>query len=193
MRSFIEAGVSVYSQWNSVLDQTGLSGWGWSQCSPVTVDTTTQQVTYEGSYWATKHFSFFVEPGAVRLEASGDLGLCVLVNGACGCDAGCQSGTVAATSSRSSGSIYEASSFGNSSSSYEASSFGNSSSSNDGNEFASYQVAAFLSAGGDSVVVVVSNMDSASRPINITVTGAPRAVLAVMPAKSFNTFVVPLS
>ena len=37
MRAFIESGVSVYSQWNMVLDQDGKSGWGWTQCSPVTV------------------------------------------------------------------------------------------------------------------------------------------------------------
>ena len=51
MRSFLESGVSVYSQWNMVLDQTGRSGWGWSQCSPVTIDTVAQTVTYEGVPW----------------------------------------------------------------------------------------------------------------------------------------------
>lgn len=90
MRSFIESGASVYSQWNMVLDQDGKSGWGWSQCSPITVDTVTKNVTYEGSFWATKHFSYFVEPNATVLPVTGALNHpCTLVNGACGCRGGC--------------------------------------------------------------------------------------------------------
>eukprot|EP00035_Acanthoeca_spectabilis_P029168 m.473515 g.473515 ORF g.473515 m.473515 type:complete len:100 (-) comp34489_c0_seq1:96-395(-) len=41
-------------------------------------------VTYEESYWATKHFSFYVEPGSARLATKGDMGLCTAVNGGCG-------------------------------------------------------------------------------------------------------------
>eukprot|EP00936_MAST-01D_sp_MAST-1D-sp1_P000658 g658.t1 len=89
MRAFIESGASVYSQWNMVLDQTGKSGWGWSQCAPVTVNTVTKRVTYEGSYWATKHFSNVVDAGAIVLETTGDNARCVEVNGACGCARGC--------------------------------------------------------------------------------------------------------
>ena len=88
MRSFIESGVSLYSQWNMVLDETGKSGWNWSQCSPVTVFKAAQTVSYEGSYWATKHYSYFVEPGAKVLLVSGG-GACRTVNGACGCARGC--------------------------------------------------------------------------------------------------------
>ena len=50
---------------------------------------TVPPVWLPGSYWATKHFSYFVEPGSVRLAAAGDLGGCKAVNGACGCAAGC--------------------------------------------------------------------------------------------------------
>ena len=89
MRSFIESGVSLYSQWNMVLDETGESGWNWSQCSPVTVFKKTQTVSFEGSYWATKHYSYFVEPGAKVLLVGGDNGPCRKVNGACGCARGC--------------------------------------------------------------------------------------------------------
>ena len=92
MRSFLESGASVYSQWNMVLDQSGKSGWGWSQCSPVTVFTDTKQVSYEGSYWATKHFSSLIEPGAVLLGTGGDNGRCQEINGACGCAQGCGNG-----------------------------------------------------------------------------------------------------
>ena len=94
MRSFIEAGASVYSQWNMVLDQTGMSGRGWSQCSPVTIDNVTKTVTYEGSYWATKHYSYYVGAGATMVSTSGDIGKCITVNGACGCGktSGCTRG-----------------------------------------------------------------------------------------------------
>ena len=91
MRAYIEAGASLYSQWNMVLDDTGRSGWGWSQCSPVTVFThgPTPTVAYEGSYWATKHYSYFVDAGAKVLLVTGDNSDCRTVNGACGCERGC--------------------------------------------------------------------------------------------------------
>jgi glucosylceramidase len=89
MRSFLAAGASVYSQWNMILDESGKSGWGWSQCAPVTVHSGTGDVVYEGSYWATKHFSYFVAPGAVVLETTGDNAPCAEVNDACGCAGGC--------------------------------------------------------------------------------------------------------
>ena len=85
MRSYIESGVSLYSQWNMVLDETGMSGWNWSQCSPITVFRRTQTVSFEGSYWATKHYSYFVEPGAKVLLVGGDNGPCRRVHNACGC------------------------------------------------------------------------------------------------------------
>ena len=43
-------------------------------------------MTYEGSYWATKHYSYYVDAGATMVRASGDIGKCVTVNGACGCE-----------------------------------------------------------------------------------------------------------
>ena len=76
-----------------VLDQTGQSGWGWAQCSPITVDSTNKQVTYEGSYWATKHFSYYVDVNATVLPVMGSGNAqCVFVNGACGCARGCSDG-----------------------------------------------------------------------------------------------------
>jgi O-glycosyl hydrolase len=78
------------SQWNMVLDETGMSGWGWSQCSPVTIDHATKTVIYEGSYWATKHYSYYVEANATVLLVKGaGNDACVRVNGACGCAGGC--------------------------------------------------------------------------------------------------------
>ena len=59
-----------------MLDQTGMSGWGWSQCSPVTVDNVTKAVTYEGSYWATKHYSYYIHKGATMVTTTGDIGKC---------------------------------------------------------------------------------------------------------------------
>ena len=53
--------------------------------SPVTVDNVTKAVTYEGSYWATKHYSYYIDAGAVMVSTAGDVGKCTTVNGACGC------------------------------------------------------------------------------------------------------------
>jgi len=67
MINFLSAGATVYSQWNMVLDSSGKSGWGWSQSAPVTVDIVKKKATLNPSYYATKHFSFFITPGAKRV------------------------------------------------------------------------------------------------------------------------------
>ena len=55
----------------------------------MTVDNVTKQVTYEGSYWATKHYSYYVDVGAAMVSTAGDVGKCTTVNGACGCQKTC--------------------------------------------------------------------------------------------------------
>ena len=68
---FLEGGVQAYTLWNLVLDQTGLSSWGWRQNSPIVVDSQQQTVTYTPEFYLMKHFSYFVRPGAVRLKLAG--------------------------------------------------------------------------------------------------------------------------
>ncbi|MGA2053162.1 MAG: glycoside hydrolase family 30 beta sandwich domain-containing protein, partial [Opitutales bacterium] len=74
IKNYIEAGVSSYMLWNMVLDETGKSWAGWAQCSPVVVDTETKKVTYTPQFYAFKHFSYYVQPGATRVFTSGSYG-----------------------------------------------------------------------------------------------------------------------
>jgi glucosylceramidase len=62
----------MYSQWNMVLDSTGASGFGWKQSAMISVDKPTQTVTYNPHFYAVKHFSHFVNPGALRLDLVGE-------------------------------------------------------------------------------------------------------------------------
>lgn len=63
-------GVGSYMYWNMVLDETGKSGWGWSQNSLVRVNRKTREVVYTDEYYLMKHLSHFVQPGSKRLKVS---------------------------------------------------------------------------------------------------------------------------
>ena len=56
--------------WNMVLDETGKSGWDWSQNSLVRVNRQTHEVVYTDEYYLLKHLSHFVQPGSRRLKVS---------------------------------------------------------------------------------------------------------------------------
>jgi glucosylceramidase len=71
MKWYFDRGANGYMQWNMVLDQTGLSAWGWAQCSMVTVDTTAKTVTFNPQHYCAKHFSYYVKPGAKKIKTSG--------------------------------------------------------------------------------------------------------------------------
>ena len=73
MVGFFRGGVSAYMYWNMVLDQTGLSSWGWSQDSTVVVDDYDGSVIYTPQYVLMQHISRFVKPGAVFLKATSDV------------------------------------------------------------------------------------------------------------------------
>jgi glucosylceramidase len=60
-----------YFFWNLVLDESGLSRWNWRQNSLLTVDRKTEQVIYNPEFYALKHFSATVIPGARRIAVSG--------------------------------------------------------------------------------------------------------------------------
>jgi len=65
-RSFT-GGVSYYVYWNMILDDLGLSTWMWRQNSLVTVNRYTGEVTYNPEYYVMKHFSHFIDVGAVMI------------------------------------------------------------------------------------------------------------------------------
>lgn len=71
LKRYFENGANAYFMWNMVLDQTGLSTWGWQQNAMITVDSGTGQVTYNGEYYVMRHFSQFVQPGAKRVLTTG--------------------------------------------------------------------------------------------------------------------------
>ncbi len=72
MKHYFENGVSVYSFWNSVLDETGKSMWGWKQNSMITVNSSTKEVVYNPEFFLLKHFSYYIQPGARKVKTEGD-------------------------------------------------------------------------------------------------------------------------
>ena len=72
MKHYFENGVSVYSFWNSVLDETGKSMWGWKQNSMITVNSSTKEVVYNPEFYLLKHFSFYIQPGARKVKTEGN-------------------------------------------------------------------------------------------------------------------------
>ena len=71
VQHYIRNGVVAYVYWNMVLKPGGSSTWGWRQNSMVTVDPDAKLVTYNHEYYVMKHFSRFIDPGAVRLATTG--------------------------------------------------------------------------------------------------------------------------
>ena len=72
MKHYFKNGVSGYFYWNTSLMEGGVSTWGWSQNSLVTVDEATKTFKYTPEYYVLKHASHFVKPGARVLELGGD-------------------------------------------------------------------------------------------------------------------------
>lgn len=72
MKHYFENGISVYSFWNSVLDETGKSMWGWKQNSMITVNSTTKEVVYNPEFYLLKHFSHYIRPGAKKVKTEGE-------------------------------------------------------------------------------------------------------------------------
>ncbi|MDR1563269.1 MAG: beta-glycosidase [Dysgonamonadaceae bacterium] len=73
MARFLNDGVSVYDYWNISLKQGGMSRWGWTQNSLVTIDTVANTFKYTYEYYVVKHASHYVQPGAQKLAVSGNL------------------------------------------------------------------------------------------------------------------------
>lgn len=72
MKHYFDNGISVYSFWNSVLDENGKSMWGWKQNSMITVDSKSRDVRYNPEYYLLKHFSYYIQPGARKLKTEGN-------------------------------------------------------------------------------------------------------------------------
>ncbi|HEX2956738.1 MAG TPA: glycoside hydrolase family 30 beta sandwich domain-containing protein [Chitinispirillaceae bacterium] len=75
MLQWFRQGISSYSQWNMVLDETGKSNsinGPWPQNSMISINQTTKAVSYNPQFYAVKHFGYYVKPGARRIETSGN-------------------------------------------------------------------------------------------------------------------------
>ena len=64
MKHYFMNGVSRFVYWNMVLPAGGESTWGWKQNSMVTVDPRTKAIAWQPEFYAMKHLTRFVSPGA---------------------------------------------------------------------------------------------------------------------------------
>lgn len=72
MKHYFENGANAYMYWNFILDETGKSQWGWKQNSMISIDSKSKKIVYNPEFYLMKHLSAFVEPGDVKLGATGE-------------------------------------------------------------------------------------------------------------------------
>lgn len=77
----IGKGCDEWYNWNFLLPKRGRSQWGWEQNALVELDPETRSVRYTPEYYAVKHFSNIIEPGAeiIGYNYDADNKICVLV------------------------------------------------------------------------------------------------------------------
>jgi glucosylceramidase len=71
IRDWITSGVNSYNAWNMVLDTVGKSLDGWPQDALLIVDRSAKTLTATAAYYAFRHFSAYVVPGATRIGTQG--------------------------------------------------------------------------------------------------------------------------
>jgi glucosylceramidase len=71
VKHYLTNGAGSYMYWNMILDETGKSHWGWKQNSLITINSATSAVTYNPEYYLMRHLSYYIGPGAARIETSG--------------------------------------------------------------------------------------------------------------------------
>ena len=64
-------GCDEYYNWNFILQDNGISPWGWTQNALIQVDSKTRQMRYTPEYFAYKHFSHFIAPGSKMIGYAG--------------------------------------------------------------------------------------------------------------------------
>ncbi|SHH45791.1 glycoside hydrolase family 30 protein [Clostridium grantii] len=67
--NYINAGCSVYTYWNMILDHSGKSTWGWCQNSLISINDETGEVTYNPDFYVMKLIGSYLRPGARRIES----------------------------------------------------------------------------------------------------------------------------
>jgi glucosylceramidase len=74
LRDWLKAGVNIYMAWNMVLDTAGKNldvQRPWPQNALLVVDRTANRLIETPAYYVFRHLSYFVDPGATRVEATG--------------------------------------------------------------------------------------------------------------------------
>jgi glucosylceramidase len=71
IRDWIVSGVNSYSAWNMVLDSVGMSLDNWPQNALLVVDRSAKTLTATAAYYAFRHYSRYVAPGATRIAIKG--------------------------------------------------------------------------------------------------------------------------
>jgi glucosylceramidase len=71
IRDWITAGVNSYNAWNMVLDTVGKSLDNWPQDALLVVDRTAKTLTATAAYYAFRHYSAYIVPGATRIGTTG--------------------------------------------------------------------------------------------------------------------------
>ena len=71
IRDWIVSGVNSYSAWNMVLDTVGKSLDNWPQNALLVVDRNAKTLTATAAYYAFRHYSQYILPGATRIGVSG--------------------------------------------------------------------------------------------------------------------------
>jgi glucosylceramidase len=67
--NFLTTGrASVFQAWGMVLDERYTTYWGFPQSGPININRTTHVITYEPHYYADKHISHYVKPGAKAIN-----------------------------------------------------------------------------------------------------------------------------
>lgn len=64
-------GCEEYYNWNFILQDNGMSPWGWSQNALIQVDSKTRKMRYTAEYFAYKHFCHFVASGTKIIGYNG--------------------------------------------------------------------------------------------------------------------------
>ncbi len=73
VKEYFDEGVNSYMLWNMVLDEEGKSidaESPWPQNAAIVVNKNTKEVIYTPMFYAFKHFTYFVEPGAKYIKSS---------------------------------------------------------------------------------------------------------------------------
>jgi glucosylceramidase len=76
MKYYFENGTNVYDYWNISLLKGGMSRWGWTQNSLVTVNENDKTFRYTYEYYLLKHFSHYILPKAKMLKTKGEFICC---------------------------------------------------------------------------------------------------------------------